>query len=63
MIKVQYFVDGNKFAERFKEHIPRKGELLRFNKKLYIVVTIVHVEDEPDDKDPFVSIDMVRETY
>tara|TARA_R110000744_G_scaffold20470_2_gene53753 strand:- start:251 stop:445 length:195 start_codon:yes stop_codon:yes gene_type:complete len=60
VVKIKYFVDGKQFVERFKEHIPRKGELVRFKKIVYVVVTIVYVEE---GEDPFVSMDLVKETY
>lgn len=61
MIKIKYFVGGKEYAERFKEHIPRKNELVRFKHIVYIVVTIVHIEDQPEGIDAFVSIDLVKE--
>ena len=54
---IRYYLDGVEFAARTRDLIPRQNETIRFNGDLYLIETVVWIEDESMG---YVAIDIER---
>lgn len=54
-IRLNYYIGGAIYAERYRCHVPRVGDEVRFHKVVYLIVRVVWIEDEPRER---VAIDI-----
>ncbi len=54
---IKYYLEGVEFAARTRDLIPRQNEAIRFKGNLYLIETVVWIEDEDRE---YVAIDIER---
>ena len=54
---IRYYLGGVEFAARTRDLVPRQNETIRFNGNLYLIDTVVWIEDEVRE---YVAIDIER---
>jgi hypothetical protein len=54
---IRYYLEGVEFAARTRDLVPSQNETIRFNGDLYLIETVVWVEDEERE---YVAIDIER---
>jgi hypothetical protein len=45
-ILIRYFTGGAEWANRTREHVPRQGDKIKFDRVLYEIRDVVWIEDE-----------------
>jgi hypothetical protein len=56
-MKISFYLEGVKFAQRRSEFIPRVGDEIRFNSIAYSIDRVVWIEDETSSR---VVIDITK---
>lgn len=56
-IQIYYYLNNERYAYRANQRVvPRKGDEIRFNGKIYHVVLVVWIEDQGKDNHVAISI-------